>query len=171
MDALISNFFYDVICRLIPGIVVIWLYGGEIFIRASTMLRGSSISLTVFIMLIAWVIGVTLDTITFAPFYYFPKIRQAFFPTEQQREMDAQFTKMLSGKEETDAQNFLRLQLVRLQAEIVLFRVMMFISAFAIVLPPTILSDDKMISHLYGVIGTFVFFICWWFGRNLIKKP
>jgi len=207
MDTLISNFFHDGICRLIPGIVVICLYWTNLVTSVHNALnKGSSVFLAVCILLIAWGIGATLDTMTFAPAFDYPQIRQALFRTNQLAEFNAkkaetlaqnstnQLRGLVAQTDENDAQKFERVQKVRLQAEIVLFRIMMCISFFTFLRPPNIFSilwpsktfSDGQRTRWYnriqrtqwynkhlrprfpGIIGTAVFFTCWWFGRKLV---
>jgi|ERR1017187_1830251 hypothetical protein len=186
MDTLILNFFHDGICRLIPGIVVICLYGNNLVTLAHKTLKNSFVFLAVCIFLIAWFIGATLDTFTFAPAYYIPQIRNALISTNQLAKMNAQRAEALAQKDENDAQKFERVQKVRMYAEIELFRIMMCISLFTCILPPkklfsivwpsTTFSDSQwtrwynknLRPRFPGIIGTAVFLICWWFGRKLM---
>jgi hypothetical protein len=63
MNDLISEFFYDGISRIIPGLVVIFLFAHRLLEKALTTLHDSSIILYVFIFLAAWLIGVTVEMI------------------------------------------------------------------------------------------------------------
>jgi hypothetical protein len=171
MDTLISNFFYDAICRLIPGIVVIFLYGNRFGVRAHDALKNSSALLAVCILFIAWFIGATLDTATFAPFVNIPQIAHALQTNSQRVGPVSQQTENTGCKTvniETDAEKFARVQHIRQGAEIVLFRIMAFISFFTIILPPAIGSNGKPISRWFGGICMVVFSVCWWFGRKLL---
>jgi hypothetical protein len=93
--------------------------------------------------------------------------------------------KDLANANETEPQKFVRMQKVRMQAEVVLFRVMMCISIFSILLPPKIFSTVwpsttssdcqwllRFIKHVrprfLGFLGTEVFYLCWWYGRILV---
>lgn len=179
MDTLfLSNFFYDGICRLIPGIVVIGLYWSHLVIRAHCKLQTTSASvfLAVCIFLTAWLIGATLDTGVYAVGNYTLKqgklgawlsqVVKEPLPEQQQAQADTQEASTDTKKPETDAQKFERLFRVKGRAERVLFRTMMCISFFAILKPPKQFLDGKYThSHwwtrLMSIICFATFYVCW----------
>src|ERR1039458_4982054 len=121
MNTLLSSFFYDGICRLIPGIVVIGLYGKHLLTRADHALHASSVFLTVCTFLVAWLIGATLDTLTYWPIVallkkvrnnwpVLPRLRDELVPNYQQGGTAAPKSGTEGQKTETEAQKFERLQ-------------------------------------------------------------
>jgi hypothetical protein len=181
MDTLGSHFFGDLISRLIPGIVIIGLYGKHLLIRADHAFHGPSVLLTVCIFFVAWLIGATLDTLTFRPVIALFKLvpdtwtlswlRDKLLPNLQQGGTSAPKTGNATPIAESDAQKYDRLQRLRMEAERALFRCMMCISALTIIWWPTTFSGVGWIRYFYSVVGTGIFFVCWWFSRKaLIPK-
>ena len=180
MDTLLSSFFYDGICRLIPGLVVIGLYGKDLLFRADHALHSPSIFLPVCIILVAWLIGVTLDTLTFWPIVALLKkvpknwpglsrLRVELVPNCQPRGTAATKTDSAAPIPESDAQKFVRLQCVKMDAERTLFRSMLCISAFTIFCWPTTFSDVGLTRYIWSFVGTAVFLLCWWYSREALK--
>jgi hypothetical protein len=180
MNTLLSSFFYDGICRLIPGIVVIGLYGKHLLTRADHALHASSVFLTVCTFLVAWLIGATLDTLTYWPIVallkkvrnnwpVLPRLRDELVPNYQQGGTAAPKSGTEGQKTETEAQKFERLQHVRMQAESVLFRSMFCISTITIFWWPTTFSGVGLTRYFYSIGGIGVFLVCWWYSRKALQ--
>ena len=72
---LITEFFYDGISRIIPGLIVIAFYGRDIVLLGN--FKDASVALTICIFLAAWLIGVIIEVLTYrlgilflSPFLY-----------------------------------------------------------------------------------------------------
>ncbi|MGA2280896.1 MAG: hypothetical protein ABSG80_11410 [Verrucomicrobiota bacterium] len=168
MNTLIWFFFHDAICRLIPGIIVIGLYWNHLVIRAHVALKKEySLFLAMCIVLIAWLIGATLDTVTFSPWYRIPQVAQVLkLNIPQTNVTQTAGNNIVDKGDRGDIEKYWLVQRIRITAEIVLFRIMMVISAFIILWPPINLGVKSKWLRFYGLIGTIVFGLCWWFGRQ-----
>lgn len=133
MNNLISEFFDDGICRVIPGIVVIALYMQTEVANAFAVYgkTGDFVILSVCILVVAWFIGVMLQTIGFdIPAFLIIKLCP---PSKLQK-------CLLPDKKSEDPSGQERRALIKSGAEIVLFRSMAIISLFSILVPPRSLS-------------------------------
>jgi hypothetical protein len=69
MNELLREFFYDGICRIIPGLIIIGLYGRQLLLEANSALQNitkdhSLVFLVPCVLLAAWLIGVMVDIVT-----------------------------------------------------------------------------------------------------------
>jgi hypothetical protein len=105
----------------------------------------------------AWLIGATLDTLT-----YWPK---TWCKGGEQKQA-------INDKEhETEKQKFERLQRARLNAEVALFRIMICISATTILYWPPAFPDTGLITRfLYSFGVTGVFAACWICSRRVLES-
>jgi hypothetical protein len=74
MTDLTTEFFYDGIARIIPGLVVIALYGRHIVMMALKDFQDASVVVGFCVFFAAWVIGVIIDILTFHPFVCLLKV-------------------------------------------------------------------------------------------------
>src|SRR5208337_3972554 len=65
MEYLIKEFFYDGISRIIPGLVVIALYGRNIGMTGD--FHDASLMLNLYVIVAAWVIGAIIEMLTYFP--------------------------------------------------------------------------------------------------------
>jgi hypothetical protein len=69
MNELLREFFYDGICRIIPGLIITGLYGRQLLVEANGALQDitkdhSLVFLVPCVLLAAWLIGVMVDIVT-----------------------------------------------------------------------------------------------------------
>jgi hypothetical protein len=175
MDTLLTYYSSDVICRVIPGIIIIGLYGKHYVIRASQELPNSSSLLVVFIFLVAWLIGFMLDQVIFLlvayPLEWLSKRPRwswvssrcnILLPNNQPPAKEhVTETKSFHGK-------FRYMNGVMLKGGIVLFRSLCCISVITFVWLPTIFSGVQW-ARLYSIIGAFVFLACWRLSKAALQ--
>jgi hypothetical protein len=155
---------------VIPGIVVLALYGKNLFNHADHLLKGSEASRAFCIFLTAWLIGLTLDLGVFAigsialtnaqkicpilsPFC------EKLLPKDQPGESDTKKPDTYARQNENDSQKSERMLHERFLGEKILFRVMLSISVITIFWPPiTFLPTWRL---FYSFVATAVFLGCW----------
>lgn len=172
MDTLFLYFFGDVICRVIPGMVIIALYAKPIFNYADHLLKNSEVSRMLCIFLTAWLIGLTVDIGSFAlgniPLNSLPKM----FPSmshicdellckESPGKTDGQNGSAAAKQNESDSQRYERMQLWKFTAEKILCRVMLCISVFTVFVPPKTFHSKWNRFSIYSIIASVVFSGCW----------
>jgi hypothetical protein len=163
MNELISEFFTDGICRLIPGSVFMALYGYDLIVRAHRDFSDSSVLLATCFFFIAWLIGVLWEIATSAPFFiifwslkYFeyPWLYNLFLPACKKIPSNETNPQAVDRRAE-------HRQCACLGALRVLYRVMIFISIFTYFSPPTIFQSDQWWHKSYGVYGIIIFSFGW----------
>ncbi len=170
---LIQHFFTDVISRVIPGSIVIFLYFGS---RVKAAVSGSheqAILALICLAASAWLVGVILEIITFT----LPLLLLKFFRRGLKRAKD-EWSKWLYNKLERlhnslalagekpwkDDSAFGR-RVLKLSAEKILFRHMLVISLWTLVYPPPALPTYLHWQWWYSVAGFLTFLLGWLLAR------
>ena len=193
MDAIVNNFFYDIIARLIPGLVILLLYGNQWLATIHDTLKNSSIFPAVCIFLVAWLIGLSLDILTLCFGVFVLKTLPAFVNKKLPKTFLEHLKKTLpislwgvrflrewslpkrptavrEGKEkESEAAKFARIQLFMSEAETVLFRVMFCICTTTFFWWPPVLSDVGLTRFIYSLVGFAVSLVCWIRFKNSLR--
>jgi hypothetical protein len=172
MDTLLSYYIGEIITRVIPGIIVIGLYGSKFVTVVNSSSHDSSTFLTICIILIAWLIGLTLDIFFFAVGGFFLKLKRlSWFHGKLLTEKDALRPDKHPNKE-SDAQKCNRLQLMLINPTRALFRVMLCISIITIFSPPTTDFGFQWSRYnIYSIGGALAFFVCWGWSIYARAKP
>ena len=156
MDTLLSHYAGDILCVIFPGLIFIGLYGGGFLECVRTTLKRSVLPdflLTVFIILSAWFVGKTIETVVYTPFYIYHQLQSNSKEEPQRTNADS----ATAGGNDA-SMNELQQHDWR-QAAVGGFRNLGALSVWATFFPPTI--SGKKLPRRYGVIATLIFAFCW----------
>jgi hypothetical protein len=189
MNDIISEFFFDGIKRIIPGLVVIFLFADRLIGNVFSMFPDSSIILYSFILLAAWLIVTIAEVIPvvvillplkwLSPHYSWasdcfsqllPSSPQAF---SQNIELINEFQKEnIEGPEIRQRWWwYSHRQIYKAFAEKVMFRSLSLI--FLVTSFPWFYPESFSRIHwcwYYGVLGSIFFFFAWWWMRSPLPK-
>jgi hypothetical protein len=181
---LISEFFYDGISRVIPGLTVIALYGRYILQNAFSDFRDASIVLVICIFLAAWVIGAIIEMVTFDPWAFLIRWLSKLMKWAIAKAKHHAIDKSKSWLEKTlllpvhkipdklkDNPRRLR-QIYKQGAEKIMFRCLWAISVFTYFKHPEPFWGIEW-NPCFSIIGAVSFglaYIFWWFAYRCNQK-
>lgn len=153
MDKVITVFFYEVINRIIPGVVFIGFYYSDEVDNAIHRFQNQQIFAALCILLAAWLLGIMLDAITWYPFMFARWICAKCDCKLKDIIGEAKIDKDVDNERE-----HVRLKCIKQQAEIVMSRSMLLISCFTLLnLPNGFISRYSEWHSYYGWFGIFTF--------------
>jgi hypothetical protein len=173
---LIREFFHEFISRVIPGLVILALYQHKYAMDAFAIFCHSPILLGTSILVAAWLIGVILDNLVFAPFAlmltfmeWLTRCIRVKWPSKCVKWLSKCVKSLCEfflpkdalSKNEQDR----RLHL-KDTGERVMFRGMIIICLFTKwVMPPTSFVDANLWRTKYWLYGSGMFFIFWLWAK------
>jgi len=154
---LASQFFHEAISRIIPGLVILALYGHSFVSKAVTVFHESSILPGMGILVAAWLIGVVVDNFGFVPFAYLLE-RLSFNKT-----FGNVFKKLLKVEQTPDVEtpnDEERMHIQKFDAEKTMYRTLWMLFFFTLVVPPSFSAEYKW-RCWYGVFGFVALYSAW----------
>lgn len=185
MNELVSEFFIDIITRIIPGFVILGLYPDKLFHTVFLKFQNLPFLLIPCLIGAAWVVGFTVERITYVPFaiicFFRRKNKRSDHLIADRPYADFFKTKHKKVEESFDYFKFNRRHQLKLDGEKIFCRVMCAISLASCIWPPTstLLKCGqwplfRVLCHaipVYSFFATLVFGAAWlWADRNYIRR-
>ncbi len=161
---LITEFFYDGISRLVPGLIVVAIYGHRLIETAFCKMNGASAMLSICVFLAAWLVGALIEMLTFVPFEFMLTNFQLRFPRNNfllnlKKEHLPIRVLVIKNAEDKPYERQLRRQVYKLFAETRMFRCLFFISVLIYTFHQNI--EWKTSYSDYCVISAYIFAFGW----------
>jgi hypothetical protein len=166
LSTVIPAFFYDLICHIAPGAVVVAIYWSDTVVnnKANPLLIPS-------LLIVTWGIGLTLEVITHIPFFIFTlrKLRKSYAAS------GPSFWKVWWDEDASSVRKNEKPAILKYHAETVFFRILCFVSFINLILHFCIKDlRQPEPEPLTSLICFSIFFICWCFKmcerKNYIYK-
>lgn len=185
MNDLVSEFFIDIITRVIPGFVILALYPDKLFDTVFLKFQNLTFLLIPGLIGAAWVIGFAIERITYVPFaiicFFRRKNKRSDHLIADRPYVDFFKTKHKAVEESFDYFKFNRRHQQKLDGEKIFCRVMCAISLGTCIWLPTstLLKCGQWPSMhvsghdipLYSLFGTLIFGAAWlWDDKNCIRR-
>jgi hypothetical protein len=165
MNDLVSEFFIDIITRIIPGFVVLALYPDKLFHTVFLKFQNTPLLLIPGLIGAAWVIGFAIEQATYLLGAY--PVRILLPKTSKVRKSLIGDRELVSTTENEDFK-FWRRHRLKQAGERIFFRVACAISVLTWICPPSLslLQDDRWpkwheIIPIYSALGMLVFGAAW----------
>ena len=175
----IPDFFYEFISRIIPGLVVITisLYWSDSDIKAIF----SSVGLSLFVLVAAWIIGMTLDAGGFTivkricPQRFLEKIPSCHPNTHDHLCKTNRWEREIFSKAQAQSIFFRSMTTICALSIFLTSTVTIFSSKLNSMCPALLKHLPALLRHpwIYGICGFvffFVFLSCWWAQRKCLES-